>query len=69
MKYSECTQRTFSVGEAENTVTAASIWPRALSGFQLSLAAGGPTHKARAAVQVSSGEVMECLLDPDGPGL
>lgn len=43
------------MGEAENTVTAASIWPRALSGFQLSLAAGGPTHKARVAVRVSSG--------------
>lgn len=57
------------MGEAENTVTAASICPRAPSGFQLSLAAGGPTHKARAAVQVSSGEVMECLLDPDGPDL
>lgn len=69
MKYSECTQRTFSVGEAENTITEASIWPWALSGFQLPLAAGGQTHKARAAVQVSSEEVMESLLDPDGPVL
>jgi hypothetical protein len=37
VKYSECTERMQSGREKVNTVTGASIWPQAFSGFRLSL--------------------------------